>query len=86
MAVAISVFGNAVRDMIVSVTQILLLLENIMRITPSDQPTNSDLSYRAGRWVAVAIVRLVGASANWHLAKRQVVLCPWESATSRQGG
>jgi len=26
-----------------------------MRITPSDQPSNSDLSYRANRWIAVAI-------------------------------
>jgi hypothetical protein len=34
-AVAISVLGKAVRDMIVSVTQIRLL-ENVMRITPSD--------------------------------------------------
>jgi hypothetical protein len=41
--------------MIVSVTQIPLLLENVMRITASDQPGNSDLSYRAGRWIAVAI-------------------------------
>src|SRR6266481_4370813 len=70
MAVAISVFGNAVRDMIVSVTQIRLLLENVIRITPSDQPSNSDLSYRAGRWITVAVVRLVGPSANWRLVKR----------------
>src|ERR1700687_4480440 len=58
-AVAISVLGKAVRDMIVSVTQIRSLLESVMRITPSDQPSNFDLSYRAGRWIAVAIVRLV---------------------------
>jgi hypothetical protein len=56
MAVAISVLGNAVRDMIVSVTQTRLLLENVMPRTPSDQPNNSDLFYRAGRWIAVAIV------------------------------
>jgi hypothetical protein len=67
---AISVLVNAVRDMIVSVTQTRLLLENVMRITPSDQPSNSDLSYRAGRWIAVAIVGLVGPSANWRLVKR----------------
>jgi hypothetical protein len=54
-AAAIRVLGNAVRDMIVSVTQIPLLLDNVMRITASDQPGNSDLSYRAGRWMAVAI-------------------------------
>jgi hypothetical protein len=35
-----------------------------MRITPSDQPTNSDLSYRAGRWIGIAIARLAGASAK----------------------
>jgi len=35
-AAAITVLGNAVRDMIVSVTQIRLLLENVMRIAPSD--------------------------------------------------
>jgi hypothetical protein len=35
-----------------------------MRITPSDQPSNSDLSYRAGRWIALAIARLAGASAK----------------------
>jgi hypothetical protein len=67
---AISVLVNAVRDMIVSVTQTRLLLENVMRITPSDQPSNSDLSYRAGRWIAFAIVRLVGPSANWRLVKQ----------------
>jgi hypothetical protein len=62
MAVAISVLGNAVRDMIVSVTQTRLLLENVMPRTPSDQPSNSDLFYRARRWIAVAIVRLVAVS------------------------
>jgi hypothetical protein len=62
--------------MIVSVTQIPLLLENVMRITPSDQPSNSDLSYRAGRWMAVAI----GTWQSEHAALR-----PWESAISRQG-
>jgi hypothetical protein len=67
---AISALGNAVRDMIVSVTQTRLLMENVMPITPSDQPSNSDLSYRAGRWIAVAIFRLVGPSANWRLVKR----------------
>jgi len=56
--------------MIVSVTQIRLLLENVMRITPSDQPSNSDLSYRTGRWITIATVRLVGPSANWRLVKR----------------
>src|SRR5260221_13166229 len=50
-----SALGNAVRDMIVSVAQIPLLLDNVMRITPSDQASNSDLSYRAGRWIAVAV-------------------------------
>jgi hypothetical protein len=35
-----------------------------MRITPSNQPNNSDLSYRAGRWISVAIVRLTGAAAG----------------------
>jgi hypothetical protein len=69
-AVAISIFGNAVRDMIVSLTQIRLLPESVMRIAPSDQPINSDLSYRAGRWIAVAIVGLAGASVNWRLVKR----------------
>jgi hypothetical protein len=40
-----------------------------MRITPSDQPSNSDLSYRAGRWIAVAIVKLVGPSAKLAFGK-----------------
>jgi hypothetical protein len=68
-AVAISVLRSEVPDMIVSVTQIRLLLEILCGVTPSDQPSNSDLSYRAGRWIAVAIVRLAGAAANWRLAK-----------------
>jgi hypothetical protein len=33
---AISALGNAVRDMIISVAQIRLLLESVMRIAPSD--------------------------------------------------
>src|SRR5258708_3723114 len=47
--------GIRIRDMIVSVTQIPLLLDNVMRITPSDQPSNSELTYRTGRWMAVAV-------------------------------
>jgi len=48
-----------------------------MRITPSDQPSNSDLSYRAGRWTAVAIVRLAGGSKEIEMTLPNAILRDW---------
>jgi len=46
-----------------------------MLITPSDQPSNSDLSYRAGRWIAVAIVRLAERFRKLALGKTNMRCC-----------